>query len=403
MLSRRLLRIKVVKALFAHLKSGADNMMASEKTLMASVDKAYDLYFQILILPVEIARYAEQRQELAKQKKLPTFEDLNPNIKFVDNAVIRTIANSDAVNDHVAARKLGWERYPELIRTLYAQLTESDYYKDYMQREERSFDDDKKLLEDFFKELQSCEALDDVLEEMSILWTDDLPYIVIMVLRTLSNLRVSHTELKVPAKFKSSEDPEFVKTLFEKSLVNYSAFQDYIEKFTANWDVERIVFMDNLIIGTAMAELTSFPSVPVKVTLDEWIEISKYYSTPGSSTFINGVLDKIVESLTAEGRIKKAGRGLISTPAGHDPHARDPRPGGTRRWLRHISPCGRTQGPDYLANGFDSHHGRHGHRAFRTPRVRRNRRAAPLAGQRRKPSRGRSLLPAQLRMHDARI
>ena len=311
MLSRRLLRIKVVKALFAHLKSGADNMMASEKTLMASVDKAYDLYFQILILPVEIARYAEQRQELAKQKKLPTFEDLNPNTKFVDNAVIRTIANSDAVNDHVAARKLGWERYPELIRTLYAQLTESDYYKDYMQREERSFDDDKKLLEDFFKELQSCEALDDVLEEMSILWTDDLPYIVIMVLRTLSNLRVSHTELKVPAKFKSSEDPEFVKTLFEKSLVNYSAFQDYIEKFTANWDVERIVFMDNLIIGTAMAELTSFPSVPVKVTLDEWIEISKYYSTPGSSTFINGVLDKIVESLTAEGRIKKAGRGLI--------------------------------------------------------------------------------------------
>ena len=218
---------------------------------------------------------------------------------------------SDAVNDHVAARKLGWERYPELIRTLYAQLTESDYYKDYMQREERSFDDDKKLLEDFFKELQSCEALDDVLEEMSILWTDDLPYIVIMVLRTLSNLRVSHTELKVPAKFKSSEDPEFVKTLFEKSLVNYSAFQDYIEKFTANWDVERIVFMDNLIIGTAMAELTSFPSIPVKVTLDEYIEISKYYSTPGSSTFINGVLDKIVESLTAEGRIKKAGRGLI--------------------------------------------------------------------------------------------
>ena len=171
--------------------------------------------------------------------------------------------------------------------------------------------DDKKLLEDFFKELQSCEALDDVLEEMSILSTDDLPYIVMMILRSLSNLRPTHTELKVPAKFKSDEDPAFVKTLFEKSLVTYSAFQDYIEKFTANWDVERIVFIDNLIIGTAMAELTSFPSIPVKVTLDEWIEISKYYSTPGSSTFINGVLDKIVESHTAEGSIKKAGRGLI--------------------------------------------------------------------------------------------
>ncbi len=311
MLSRRLLRIKVIKALFAHLKSGADNMMASEKNLMASVDKAYDLYNLMLTLPVEIARYAEHRQELARQKKLPTYEDLNPNTKFVDNSVIRIIANTDAVNDYTAARKLNWSLYPELIRTLYAQLTESDYYKSYMQRSERSFAHDRQLVEDFFKSLQECEALDTVLEEMSILWDDDLGYILMMILRTLSNLRPTHTELKVAPKFKSEEDPQFVKTLFEKTLVNFGEYQRYIEKFTANWDIERIVFMDNLIIGTAMAELLNFPSIPVKVTLDEYIEISKYYSTPGSSVFINGVLDKIVESLTAEGRIKKAGRGLI--------------------------------------------------------------------------------------------
>ena len=311
MLSRRLLRIKVIKALFAHLKSGADNMMASEKNLMASVDKAYDLYNLMLTLPVEIARYAEHRQELARQKKLPTYEDLNPNTKFVDNSVIRIIANTDAVNDYTAARKLNWSLYPEFIRTLYAQLTESDYYKSYMQRSERSFADDRQLVEDFFKSLQECEALDTVLEEMSILWDDDLGYILMMILRTLSNLRPTHTELKVAPKFKSEEDPQFVKTLFEKTLVNFGEYQRYIEKFTANWDIERIVFMDNLIIGTAMAELLNFPSIPVKVTLDEYIEISKYYSTPGSSVFINGVLDKIVESLTAEGRIKKAGRGLI--------------------------------------------------------------------------------------------
>lgn len=311
MLSRRLLRIKVLKALFAHLKSGSENMIASEKTLMSSVDKAYDLYFQMLLLPAELAEYARQRQEIAKQKKLPTFEDLHPNTKFVDNAVIRTIANSDSVNDYAAARKLGWSKYPDLIRTLYVQFTESDCYKKYMQRDERSFEEDKKLVEELFDQMQNCEALDDALEEMSILWTDDLPFIVMMVLRTLSNLRASHTELKVTSKFKSEDDPDFVKTLFEKSLVNYDAYQEYIEKFTANWDVERIVFMDNLIIGTAIAEFTSFPSIPVKVTLDEFIEISKYYSTPGSSTFINGVLDKIVESLTADGRIKKSGRGLI--------------------------------------------------------------------------------------------
>lgn len=311
MLSRRLLRIKVLKALFSHLKSCSDNMMASEKTLMSSVDKAYDLYFQLLLLPAEVAEYARERQEIARRKKLPTPEDLNPNTKFVDNAVIRTIANSDAVNDYAAARKLGWSKHPDLIRTLYTQLIASDYYQEYMQRGERSFDEDRKLVEEFFTQLQNCEALDDVLEEMSILWTDDLPYILMMILRTLSNLRASHKELKVTSKFKSEDDPEFVRTLFEKTLVNYDAYQAYIEKFTANWDVERIVFMDNLILGTAIAELTSFPSIPVKVTLDEFIEISKYYSTPGSSTFINGVLDKIVESLTAEGRILKSGRGLI--------------------------------------------------------------------------------------------
>ncbi|MDE5621889.1 MAG: transcription termination factor, partial [Alistipes sp.] len=239
------------------------------------------------------------------------FEDLNPNTKFVDNAVIRLIANSDSVNDVVAARKLGWSQQPDLIRTLYAQLVEAPYYKEYMQREERSFDDDKRLLEEFFQEMQHCEALDEALQEMSLMWCDDLAYIVMMILRTLSNLRASHAELKVARKFKSDEDPEFVRTLFEKSLVNYDANLAYIEKFTSNWDVERIVFMDNLIIGTAIAELTSFPSIPVKVTLDEFIEISKYYSTPGSSVFINGVLDKIVASLTEEGRIRKSGLGLI--------------------------------------------------------------------------------------------
>lgn len=311
MLSRRLLRTKVIKALYAHLKSGAENTMTSEKTLMTSVDKAYDLYFQMLELPVELARYAQQRQELAKQKKLPTHEDLNPNTKFVDNSVIRLIANSDAVNDYLTTHKLGWSKQPDLIRTLFTEMTESDYYKAYMLREERSLADDSKLLEELFTSLQENDALDNALEEMSILWEDDLPYVTMMILRTISSIRPSNMEITPPAKFKSEEDPEFVKTLFEKSLINFSDYQDYIEKFTANWDVERIVFMDNLIIGTAMAELTSFPSIPVKVTLDEYIEISKYYSTPGSSTFINGVLDKIVQSLTEEGRIKKSGRGLI--------------------------------------------------------------------------------------------
>ena len=198
-----------------------------------------------------------------------------------------------------------------MIRTLHNQLTESDYYRTYMAREERSFEEDRAMVDYLFTMLADCPALDEVLEEMSIYWADDLPYILMMIQRTLSNMRISHTALRVAEKYKSEEDPEFLTTLFEKALLNYDDYQQQIERFTANWDIERVVFMDNLIIGTAMAELVSFPSIPVKVTMDEWIEISKYYSTPGSSTFINGVLDKIVAALTEEGVIKKSGRGLI--------------------------------------------------------------------------------------------
>lgn len=146
MLSRRQLRIKAIKALYAHLKSDSDNMIASEKNMMNSIDKTYDLYFQMMTLPVELAHYAQQRQELAKQKKLPTYEDLHPNTRFIDNAVIRMIADSDTVNDRMAARKLGWSKYPELIRTLYNQLAATDYFQAYMSASESSFKADAALL-----------------------------------------------------------------------------------------------------------------------------------------------------------------------------------------------------------------------------------------------------------------
>lgn len=312
MISRRMLRIKVIKALYAHLKSDADSLMASEKTLVASIDKTYDLYFLMLSLIAELAHYAEQRQELARKKQLPTYEDLNPNRKFVENAVVRLIAQSDAVNDHLAARKLSWAKYPELIKTLYSQLEQSDYYKSYMANAERSWKEDLALVTDFYtRELEECEMLEDVLDEISILWNDDLGFALIMVTRTLSNMRASHTDVKVLPKFKSEEDLDFAMELFEKAAIGYDSNLLQIERFTRNWDVERIAFMDNLIMATAVAELTTFPSIPVKVTLDEYIEIAKFYSTAGSSTFINGVLDKAVASLTEEGKINKSGRGLI--------------------------------------------------------------------------------------------
>ena len=312
MISRRMLRIKVLKALYAHMKSDADSLMASEKMLVTSIDKTYDLYFLMLSLIVEMAHYAEQRQEMAKKKQLPTYEDLNPNRKFVDNAVVRLIAQSDSVNDYLAARKLSWAQYPELIKTLFAQLEQSDYYKKYMTSQEHSFREDLALVTEFYtRELEESEVLENAIDEMSILWNDDLGFALIMVTRTLSNMRPSHVEVKVLPKFKSIEDLDFARELFAKTAVNFDTYQEEIEKYTRNWDVERIAFMDNLIMAAAMAELITFPSIPVKVTLDEYIEIAKFYSTQGSSTVINGILDKIVASLNEQGKINKSGRGLI--------------------------------------------------------------------------------------------
>lgn len=311
MLSRRLLRVKVAKCLYAHLKSGSTSLPASQKNLVSSIDKAYDLYFQMMALIVEVARYAESRQELAKQKKLPTYEDLNPNRRFVDNGVIHLIATSDSVQDEIARRKLSWAKYPDTIKDIFNRLTETSYYKEYMSATNSSFSEDRKFVETFYTALDEDESLAEIIDEMSLMWNDDLSFALYMVIRTVSNLKQSHTEVKILPQFKSEDDLEFAKELFSTSLLQFDENQDIIDKYTRNWDVERIAFMDNLIISVAISELTTFESIPVKVTLDEWIDIAKYYSSPSSSTFVNGVLDKIVADLHENGKINKSGRGLL--------------------------------------------------------------------------------------------
>ena len=306
-----MLRIKVAKNLYAHLKSGSTNLMVSEKNLIASIDKAYDLYLQMMSLIVDVARYAENRIEIAKQKKLPTYEDLNPNRRFVDNAVINLLTNAESVSDAIATRKLSWSHYPDTVKEVYNRMIESDYYKSYMSASICTFTDDKKFVEAFYTSLEEDEALANTLDEISLLWNDDLSFALYMVIRTVSSIKQSHTDIKLLPKFKSEEDLDFACTLFRKSLVQYDDNQDIVDKYTSNWDVERIAFMDNLIISIAIAELTNFDSIPVKVTLDEWIDIAKYYSSPTSSNFVNGVLDKIVAELTESGRIQKSGRGLL--------------------------------------------------------------------------------------------
>lgn len=312
MFSRRFLRIKVLKALYAHFKSGSDSLPASEKNLIASIDKAYDLYFQMLRLIVDIRQYAEERIELGLKKQLPTYADLHPNRSFVENTLIEQIADSEALNARLEKTALGWSRYPELIKHLYMLMSESEYYRNYMQQPAHHYASDRTLVENFYIETaQNNDLLEDVVEEQSIMWCDDVNYALIMVVRTLESCREKQEELPLRREYKSEDDLSFTKELFRKAVVNFNAYQEYIERFTQNWDVDRIAFFDNVIMACAMAELLNFDSIPVKVTLDEYIEIAKYYSTPASSVFINGVLDKIVEELRKEGRINKTGRGLL--------------------------------------------------------------------------------------------
>ncbi|MFI3269597.1 MAG: transcription antitermination protein NusB [Rikenellaceae bacterium] len=312
MLSRRLLRIKALKALYAHVQCEGDNLIAAQKKLLGSIDRSYDLYFLIMRLPVEIAEYARTMQQIASEKHLATREDLNPNKKFVNSQFIHLFENSDTVNDYLHSRKLSWKGEPEFIKLMYTKLTESERYKRYMLSPESSMKEDLALMDHLFVTmLQEIEEVEPTIEHISLDMVGDLCHILPLVMRTMSSIRPNHTDVKVVKKFKCEEDLAFVRGLFERSLINLTKYQTYIEKFTSNWDVERIVFMDNLIMVVAMAELINFPDIPTKVTMDEYIEISKYYSTPSSSVFVNGILDKMTNSLTEEGEIKKVGRGLM--------------------------------------------------------------------------------------------
>ena len=311
MLSRRLLRIKVLKALYTHFKSETDSMNVSEKNLLFSVTKTYELYLQLLSLAVDVADYAVSRIELGRKKMLPTESELNPNMRFVENAAVQKIRDCEALCDTLEMHSLGWSQYPEVIKRLYNCLEQSDFYKEYMSAPKNTFADDVALLENFFiNVVQDNEAVEAAIEEQSIMWMDDLDFALILVVKTLQNLKATRPMSLLP-QFKNSDDRDFAKVLFRNAVFNNVEYFEYIDRFTKNWDVDRIAFMDRLIMLAALAEVVSFPEVPVKVSMNEYIEISKYYSTPDSSTFINGVLDKIIEHLKSEGKFEKIGRGLI--------------------------------------------------------------------------------------------
>ncbi len=313
MISRRLLRIKILQICYAYFKSEGQTLNQAEKELFHSIQKSYDLYHYLLLLVIDIVKYAQSRIDLATQKLVPTFDDLNPNTKFVDNKLVKQLENNLQLNKYLNDNKLSWVNYPELIKNLYLEIKDSDIYQNYMNSEQRSYKEDKKFITDLFaKVIILYEPLYQNLEEQSIYWNDDLEFVTGMIIKTLKGFKATSDEsVELMLLFKNEDDKDFVKRLFRKTILNHAEYQNLIADYIKNWDIERVAFTDIVVMALAISELIEFNEIPVKVTFDEYIEIAKFYSTQKSNVFINGVLDKVVADLKKEGKIKKTGRGLV--------------------------------------------------------------------------------------------
>lgn len=313
MISRRQLRIKALQSLYAYYKTGREDMGRSEKELHFNIEKAYELYHYLLLLIIDVVLYAESRIEIARNKRIPSHEDLNPNTRFIDNRLVNQLRNNDQLLRYVDQHKLNWSNYPELIKEIYTRTVESEEYAQYMAAEESGYMEDKKMIIQIYTHLIfPNELLASVMEEQSIYWNDDLEFITSMIVKTCKKFKDSDADKKsLMVLYKNEEDRDYVVKLFRQTILHRDDYVDYIKHNTRNWDLERIAFMDILIMQMAIAELVGFPSIPVKVTLNEYLEISKFYSTSKSNVFINGVLDKVVMQLKEEKKIQKAGRGLI--------------------------------------------------------------------------------------------
>jgi N utilization substance protein B len=303
-----------MQSLYAYYKnSGTASINDIEKELFFSINKAYDLYHYLLILLIDIANLAEKRLDVARNKKLPSAEDLNPNRKFVDNKVIAALRVNNQLIRYIEVNRLSWVNHPEIIKGLLDTINESEIYKKYMQSNEESFSADKKFISTIYTHiLATYEPLYSVLEEQSIFWNDEVEFIISSIVKTVKKLKETNPENAIlPELYKNDEDKDFTKNLFRKVILNWDKYEEYVKQFSKNWDLERIAFMDIILINMAIAEVLDFESIPVKVSFNEYIELSKYYSTNRSNVFINGILDKIINHLRSNNLIKKSGRGLI--------------------------------------------------------------------------------------------
>ena len=312
MINRRHIRVKVMQSVYALLQSKSDNLTKEEKFLYASIDKMYDLYALMLRLIVEVRDLEKKQIEISQKKFLATPEELKPNGKFVNNGLIQLIGESISLNNYLDTNKLNyWSLDNEYVHEILKLTKKSELYKSYMNSSVSSFQEDKEFIVALFKEVVAPnEKLADYFEDKNISWVDDIPFVNTWVVKSLNQMKIDHA-FHLGNLYKDIDDKKFVVDLFRKVVLHHTEYEKDVMDKTPNWDVERIAEIDMILIKMAICEFLKFPSMPTRVTINEYIEISKDYSTEKSSFFINGVLDKILKDFTASKRISKIGRGLL--------------------------------------------------------------------------------------------
>lgn len=315
MLTRRHIRVKVMQCIYALTQSKDDSLDKQEKFLKVSIENMYTLYLLMLSLLIEVRQLAEEKIKLSSKKYMATDADAFPdNQKFVNNGLLLQLANNERLKEALEKRKLkNWYLNEEYVKLIYKEIIESKAYLDYMEIPSRTYKEDKELIAGLFKEIIAPnEKIYDYLEDDKLTWVDDIPIVNTFILKQFKKVKEDQSEsFFLPKLLKDDEDMVFAKRLLTKTLLNNAKWEKEIEGKTPNWDKDRIAEIDSILLKMAICELLNFPSIPEKVTINEFLEIAKEYSTPKSSIFINGILDKLVKEYKAEGKLNKVGRGLL--------------------------------------------------------------------------------------------
>ncbi|SDD00022.1 transcription antitermination protein NusB [Williamwhitmania taraxaci] len=317
MISRRLLRIKVAKTIYGHLQTPDRTLAQSEKELLHSIKKFNDLYHLFLSLIVEVADYSQSRMDIGKQKHIPTAAEKDPNTRFVNNAVVDMLRNNEALGVYIHSNKLSWVNYPEMVKKFFVNMSTKEYFQNYLNSDTCDFKADKQLVVNFLtNEVEDFDDLYSCLEEQSIFWMDEIEFVLGMVIKTVKGFKEEKGgKCELMPLYKESEDEDFATRLLRRAVIKRSEYLDLIGLHSSNWDVERIAFMDTVIMLTAISEIAEFPNIPIKVSFNEYIDLAKLFSTPNSASFINGVLDKIINQMKNENKIVKSGKGLVGEDA----------------------------------------------------------------------------------------